>query len=292
MSSYSSSSILADGQQSGADGSSGAFRSAEVITRTSQILYTQTTSGRVIVVTSVVTAVITTQPASGTGGGKSLNGSDSSSRSFFSNTGAVAGTFAVVGLVSAALLAGLALFFFRRKRARQLDEDIRVAAGGAGDGGAGVNRFSGEDDDEDDPYLSGGSDTHGAYAPHQRHLSMTSYGGGAPASAGAAEYYASGRGSRGASPVNSDQSHAPQGATFSPYNPGQGPYGGAAVPAATQQRQRSSEGILYADWAEYVDGTPTPGSSGEASPQEHGGSAEGMSASFPSPLPKIGRAHV
>lgn len=90
--------------------------------------------------------------SSATGRGLNTPNSDASSSGFFANSGAVAGTFVVVGLVVAGAAVGLALWFFRRKRARRLDEDLRVAAGGAGDGGAGVDRFSGEDDYEHDPF--------------------------------------------------------------------------------------------------------------------------------------------
>lgn len=84
---------------------------------------------------SVTASASTSNPAS-------LNdGSGASRTGFFAKTGAVAGVFTVVGLVAAALLVALGLFYFRRKRARALDEDIRVAAGGAGAGGAGTSRF-------------------------------------------------------------------------------------------------------------------------------------------------------
>ncbi|KAL8278205.1 hypothetical protein RQP46_009378 [Phenoliferia psychrophenolica] len=248
---------------------------AEVTTQTSQQLYTITSSGKVVVRTTIITATVTSEAATGSGGGKSLNGSDTTSRSFFSNTGAVAGTFAVVGLVIAALLLGLAFFFLRRKRARQLDEDIRVAAGGAGDGGAGVNRFSGEDDDEDDPYLSGGSDTHGAYQAHQRALSMTSNGAPVMTAAAAGFYDHGTRRNDTVSPVQSDHGYLPPGASLSRYQPQPGPYGAPGAPA-NPNAARSSEGVMYADWAQYVDGDVMPGSSGETSPQEQNDSAEGM----------------
>ena len=71
---------------------------------------------------------------------------DASGNGFFSNTGAVAGTFVVVGLAAAAILLGAAFFYFRRRRANKLDDDLRIAAGGAGTAGAGTSRF--HDDDE------------------------------------------------------------------------------------------------------------------------------------------------
>lgn len=79
------------------------------------------------------------------------------SKGFFQNTGAVAGTFVVVGLVVAAGITFLAWLFFRRRRTKRLNEDLRVAAGGAGDGGAGVDRFSGEEDEPFDSQREMGS---------------------------------------------------------------------------------------------------------------------------------------
>ncbi|KAK4705531.1 hypothetical protein P7C70_g672, partial [Phenoliferia sp. Uapishka_3] len=254
----------------------------EVFTTTSQSLYTVTSSGRVVIVTSIITQVVTNSASQSSSGGKTLNGADASPHTFFSNTGAVAGTFTVVGLVAAGLLIGLAFFFFRRKRARQLDEDVRVAAGGAGDGGAGVNRFQGEDDDEDERYLSTGSEgTHGAYLTQP---GMSSYG--APVVAGAynSQRLSGGFGT-GSSPEHSSHSYLPPGATYTQYQPQQGPYGGADFGQRT-----SHEGALYPDWAEYVEGEPSPGSSGDTSPREYGGgggggggSAEGIIARTSSP---------
>lgn len=107
-------------------------------------------SGSIVVVTALVTSEVSnSSPASSARAGGSLNGDPTatSSSSFFDNTGAVAGTFTVVSLVALALIIGLGYCFVRRKRQRRLEEDTRVAAGGAGDGGAGVNRFEGEDED-------------------------------------------------------------------------------------------------------------------------------------------------
>ena len=65
---------------------------------------------------------------------------------FFGNTGAVAGTFAAVGLALLAAAGGAFWLLRRRRRQRQLDEDLRQAAGGAGDAGAGTSRFRDEDE--------------------------------------------------------------------------------------------------------------------------------------------------
>lgn len=122
---------------------------------TSTRIYTTTApGGKIVTVTAVITSVVPNPSAmsSGTTVGGAANGRTNSppqeqSSGFFSNTGAVAGTFVVVGLLVAGALIGLAYYFMRRKRARQLDEDLRYAAGGAGDGGAGVDRF-GDGEDE------------------------------------------------------------------------------------------------------------------------------------------------
>jgi LPXTG-motif cell wall-anchored protein len=113
-----------------------------------------TSDGGAIVITSTSYSTSTaplsltsSNPASSTGANGSLNDSAGGGGSgFFHNTGAVVGVFLVVGLAAAALLLGAGLLYIRRKRARALDEDIRVAAGGAGAGGAGTSRFHDDDD--------------------------------------------------------------------------------------------------------------------------------------------------
>ncbi|GAA6058428.1 hypothetical protein JCM3770_000468 [Rhodotorula araucariae] len=243
--------------------------SAQQYTRTSTSELTLTTSGTVIVVTSVVTAIVSgVDPSASSGAnGRNLNGSSSSSKAFFNNTGAVAGTFVVVGLVAAGIVIGLGFFFLRRKRRRRLDEDIRVAAGGAGDGGAGVNRFADDDDEEDSfEHLGAGSDGH---------LSsnyMSSYGNvpltAAAAAAGFATHPSSGYdlgasgagGAASGSPVTPsyDPGHSP---AQSQGSSGAAAYNYAAVPTAAAYGAyglgsggaRSQEGVQHDNWAEYVD---------------------------------------
>lgn len=259
---------------------------------TSTTLYTLTSSGQVVVVTSVVTTVVRPSgTVNGTSsGGRSLNGDAGSSGSFFSNTGAVAGTFAAVGLIAAGLVIGLAFFFLRRKKKRQLDEDIRVAAGGAGDGGAGKSRFA---DDEDDPFVGGpGSDGHHSNGYHPP--TMSSYGT-VPLTAAAAAYASNGRRSSyndGRRSMSSfDQGMQSQNSHPNIAGYGSSAGGGAAAYAdyqaygpgfAREERSagpRSHEGALYPSWAEYVEGDTPPGrSSGEG---DGSGSAEGMSEPFP-----------
>lgn len=207
----------------------------------------------------------------------------------------MAGTFVVVGLVAAGIAIGLAFFFLRRKKKRQLDEDIRVAAGGAGDGGAGVNRFAGEMDDEEDPF-EGGSEGHSnGYHPP----TMSSYGT-VPLTAAAAAYASNN------SRPSFDHRRSLSGAGFEPtHSPSQslgsygggggigaaayagyqayGPTNGAGYPRGAEvvgnglgTGTRSQEGALYPDWAEYVE-NETPGrSSGSGENGNGSGSAEGM----------------
>ncbi|GAA5900167.1 hypothetical protein JCM5296_001476 [Sporobolomyces johnsonii] len=278
-----------------------------IYTRTSTSQYTLTTSGTVVVVTSVITAVVTgSEPSSSGSGSRSLNGSASSGNSFFSNTGAVAGTFVVVGLAAAGIVIFLGFFFVRRKRARRLDEDIRVAAGGAGDGGAGVNRFN--DDDEEDLFGAASEGHHstgymssygsvplvsaaaaGGFA--QRPLSgydLSSVAGpvGAVGAGGARTSFEPGHSpshSQGSIPLHQMPGFgsSPAAAGYNGYGTGNAQYGAGA--------SRSHEGALHDDWAEYVDGVAGAGawagagaarrgSSGEGSPGEHG-SQEGMMGS-------------
>lgn len=288
---------------------SGAFLSSltSESTQTSTTLYTLTSSGEVVVVTSIITTVVepsgsangTSANGQGGSGSKSLNGNSGNSSSFFSNTGAVAGTFVVVGLVAAGIAIGLASFFLRRKKKRQLDEDIRVAAGGAGDGGAGVNRFAGEMDDEENPF-EGGSEGHHSNGYHPP--TMSSYGT-VPLTAAAAAYASSNPNQTSASRPSFDHRRSLSGTGFEPthspshslgsYNNGggigaaayagyqaYGPTNGAAYPRGPEMAlgsgTRSQEGALYPDWAEYVE-NETPGrSSGSGENGNGSGSAEGM----------------
>lgn len=109
---------------------------------------------------------------------------------FFSKTGTVAGTFLVVGLIGAGLLIGGLFFVRRKKRQRALNEDLRIAAGGAGDAGAGTSRF--QDDEEDDDF-DNSTNAHGAF----KGPAMAQYGGngaGLPPGAGltsSSSYYGS-----------------------------------------------------------------------------------------------------
>jgi len=138
------------------------------MTMTSTTLIPTTDSvGNLVTLTSVVTVVgqttyvtVEVKTISPTGAGLNNASQQDNATGFFSNTGAVAGTFLAVGIALAAfILAGL-WFVRRKKRQRALDEDLRVAAGGAGDGGAGTSRFH---DDEDEEEFESSTGAHGAY---------------------------------------------------------------------------------------------------------------------------------
>lgn len=120
------------------------FRSVTAIA----IPYTITSQGKVIVVT-LTTSEIVTGSESSAPTAKALNGDTSGYATFFNNTGAVAGTFTVVALLIVASLIGLGYVFVRRRKAKRLSLDERAAVGGAGDGGAGINRFANEEEDTD-----------------------------------------------------------------------------------------------------------------------------------------------
>ena len=136
----------------------------------------------------------------GSGGG--------SDKGFFSNSGAVGGTFAAVGIVAALILAGLAWLLYRRRRAQRMDADVAMAASAA----AATTRTPFDDDDPEmieENYGQGPSGSasnfyhpsQGEYEPSQ--FSGAGYAGmGAGAAAGgygAAAYhdYYNGAGSQG-----------------------------------------------------------------------------------------------
>jgi hypothetical protein len=79
-----------------------------------------TSNGRIVTQTVIVHNPTGALDGSSSGG--------SSSNAFFSNTGAVAGTFVVVGLVVVGILCALGLLCFRRRRRQRLDREVTAAA--------------------------------------------------------------------------------------------------------------------------------------------------------------------
>ncbi|POY74589.1 hypothetical protein BMF94_2350 [Rhodotorula taiwanensis] len=267
---------------------------AAVQTHTETSQFTFTTSGRVVVVTSVYTITAAGAASSGV---PQLNNAHDSGNAFFANTGAVAGTFVGVGIVAAAVAAFLFFFFIRRKRRRQLDEDIRVATGGAGDGGAGFSRFN---DDDDDESFVGGANARSSVGHLSSTTRMSSYGN-VPL-AGAAAAFGNRRSSNldvasstnttpgiwepstaefdplpTASPVHSISSLPPMQQAYSGYGP--------SFAAFAAGGPRSHEGVLHDDWQEYAanNGLRVPAAAATAAsvpgyePASRAGSGEGSS---------------
>jgi len=181
--------------------------------------------------------------------GSSLNTeNDAGPTGFFSNTGAVAGTFLAVGILIAGAVLGGLLFVRRRKRRRALDEDLRVAAGGAGDGGAGTSRFHDDIEDDDDfadsTHGGGGGGGGGFKGPPMTQYNPVSLpAGAAAAGAGAGAYYANhssqGHSGTGHSRSPSGQSH------FMGSMAAAGAGAGAGAGAAAYGRSLSSAPSYY-----------------------------------------------
>jgi hypothetical protein len=82
-----------------------------------------------------------------------VNSNPNSNKGFFDNTGAVAGTFSVVGLVGLGILIFIVTTVIRRRRAERFDKDVALAAAEA----AATSQNPGFDDD-----YAYGSNGHGA----------------------------------------------------------------------------------------------------------------------------------
>lgn len=124
-----------------------------------------------MVITLTTTSDVTAS-SSTTAGSKALNGDTTGYSTFLSNTAAVASTFVVVALVVIGVLLGIGYLVFRRRKASNLRQAEREAAGGAGDAGAGENRFGSGEIDDDNPF-EGSRGSHHDSVYFQR--SMTSY---------------------------------------------------------------------------------------------------------------------
>ncbi len=111
--------------------------------------------------TSTSTAYAVTTANGQLSGNSSNNGGSSG---FFSNSGAVGGTFAVVGLVCAAIVAGIFYMLWKRRKAQKMDADVVAAASAA----AATTRTPFDDDDpemiEDPSYGTGATALGGAAA--------------------------------------------------------------------------------------------------------------------------------
>jgi len=176
---------------------------------------------------------------------------------FFSNTGAVAGVFSVVGLIGLALIIALITNGIRRRRARKFDKELAAATLEA----ASAPKPVFLDDDDDDPYRSGGgagsmaynntggygaggfsdASSHGTFS--QPPMSVTSHGGEAygmreMGSVGPGEIYgggAAGGGAAGAAGIGVARARSMRadGGYAAGLQDGAAPYAAFAVP--TQQ---------------------------------------------------------
>ncbi|KAF9028454.1 hypothetical protein BDZ89DRAFT_1133602 [Hymenopellis radicata] len=100
-----------------------------------------------------------------------------SSNSFWSNKSAVAGTFAVVGLVSLAIIAGIVMFIIRLRRRQTYDEDFTYPVTDKWSPEPGLRRSASPDPSLSEPpmdvfanrevFANNYSSTHGAPAPMQ-----------------------------------------------------------------------------------------------------------------------------
>jgi len=130
---------------------------------------------------TTITRIVTPTQPSISPPTNSSDDSNSGGTSFWDNTGAVAGTFTVVGLVGLGAIIFLITFFIRRRRTRAYDRETDLAAAEAAT--APVPTFP--DDDDDHPYRA--NTGYGA----------TSSGGGYPAPS-----HASSHGTYAQSPLN------------------------------------------------------------------------------------------
>ncbi|KAJ9475671.1 hypothetical protein PHBOTO_005756 [Pseudozyma hubeiensis] len=163
-----------------------------------------------------------------------LSGSDrsgsGSNNGFFSNSGAVGGTFAVVGLVVLGIIAAIFYMLWRRRKAQRMDADVVAAASaaaatkrtpfddddpemiedpsyGTGAAGAGAygaspsmmqqyyNNYGNASEGYEPSHMSGG--TNPGYAGMGAYGPMAAAGAGGAAAGGAAAYYAGGAGTDG-----------------------------------------------------------------------------------------------
>ena len=131
----------------------------------------------------VTRTVIVHNPTGALDGG---SGGSGSSNSFFDNTGAVAGTFVVVGLVVVGVIFALGLLCFRRRRRQRLDREVTAAAVAASS-----HAQRSPLDDADDVHSGSGPTTSESYPSTANHP-MTQYNqyGASYANAGGYDPYA------------------------------------------------------------------------------------------------------
>ena len=208
------------------------------------------------------------------------SGGSGSGSSFFDNSGAVGGVFAVVGLVCAGLIAGVVYMLYKRRKAQKMDADVVAAASAA----AATTRTPFDDDDpemiEQPGYgttgAAGASGAYGAnnammqqyynnYAPSTNeyepsHFSvgtgpgyagMGAYGPGAgAAAAGAAAYYGAGAG------AGTDGSHYYESVPGHQADPAAAYYGVGSAGHENGYSQHTHEESPYVTAAPAASGAP------------------------------------
>ncbi|EJD53995.1 hypothetical protein AURDEDRAFT_148747 [Auricularia subglabra TFB-10046 SS5] len=176
---------------------------------------------------------------SGTPGLNPGNGAQIAPKGFFANKGAVTGTFTVVGVIVAALALAFIMMAVRRRRAKQLDQEVAEAA--AIQRGFGV----GFADDDDDRRPLGGAAVYARPSMSTAHRVSTHESGyGAPSQySGYSNGYQVQYGQPVAAPYAAYQNGAyaqpPPPAPVEPdvyaYNPGEGGFAGVGAGAGHAQ---------------------------------------------------------
>ncbi|KAF9446085.1 hypothetical protein P691DRAFT_227964 [Macrolepiota fuliginosa MF-IS2] len=126
-----------------------------------------TPGGQPVTITSVIVSSSSRNVAP-TG---AADGSSSSNKGFFHNTGAVAGVFTVVGLIVLAILIAFITNTIRRRRAKKFDDEIAAAAHDAAN--APVPHFGYDDDDDFRPGGAGAYGSGGAKFSDMSHGTFT-----------------------------------------------------------------------------------------------------------------------
>ncbi|CAA7261051.1 unnamed protein product [Cyclocybe aegerita] len=165
--------------------------------------------------------------------------SDSSggSKSFFDNTGAVAGVFSVVGLITLALLIALITNGIRRRRAKKFDRELAEATREAAAAPAPIFL----DDDDDDRYGPGGYGSGGTQGLDRGFSDVSSHGTYAQPAMSAGSHEAYGMREMGYGPTGHGVG---VGEVYDPYGnaAAAGPAGAAGIGVARARSMRSDGG--------------------------------------------------
>lgn len=241
--------------------------------------YVTTSAGRVITVTQMV--------HNPTGALDNSSGGGGGSNAFFNNTGAVAGTFVVVGLVVVGILFALGLLCFRRRRRQRLDREVTAAAVAAS-----THNQRSPLDEGDDVHSSSGPTSESYPSTVNQPMAQYSQYGASYANAGGYDPY-------GQQPY-SDHPHGAQGPFDTPhgYDYGAAAAGGAAGGAAGYESlQHGQQGYYFDpnDAGQYAD---APQHGYDQAPQQgryddpYGGYSTGNGSVDNTPLERENPLHV